>query len=129
LADLLPGFREAAKVDAPVNKTVPTLASENHEDIAPVSENITSTISTQHDVDMVVPQGEDIVYYVPSESEYKEGLQVAKQIYINRGIDVSAHPFWNRLDSDPDYQGEIVQGLKNKMENTIQLHAELNENN
>jgi hypothetical protein len=129
LADLLPEFREAAKVDAPVNKTVPTLASENHEDIAPVSENITSTISTQHDVDMVVPQGEDIVYYVPSESEYKEGLQVAKQIYINRGIDVSAHPFWNRLDSDPDYQGEIVQGLKNKMENTIQLHAELNENN
>jgi hypothetical protein len=129
LADLLPGFREAAKLDVPVNKTVPTLASENHEDIAPVSENITSTISTQHDVDMVVPQGEDIVYYVPSESEYKEGLQVAKQIYINRGIDVSAHPFWNRLDSDPDYQGEIVQGLKNKMENTIQLHAELNENN
>jgi hypothetical protein len=129
LADLLPGFREAAKVDAPVNKTVPTLASENHEDIAPVSENITSTISTQHDVDMVVPQGEDIVYYVPSESEYKEGLQVAKQIYINRGIDVSAHPFWNRLDSDPDYQGEIVQELKNKMENAIQLNAELNENN
>jgi hypothetical protein len=129
LADLLPGFREAAKVDAPVNKTVPTLASENHEDIAPVSENITSTISTQHDVDMVVPQAEDIVYYVPSESEYKEGLQVAKQIYINRGIDVSAHPFWNRLDSDPDYQGEIVQELKNKMENAIQLNAELNENN
>jgi hypothetical protein len=129
LADLLPEFREAAKVDAPVNKTVPTLASENHEDIAPVSENITSTISTQHDVDMVVPQGEDIVYYVPSESEYKEGLQVAKQIYINRGIDVSAHPFWNRLDSDPDYQGEIVQELKNKMENAIQLNAELNENN
>jgi hypothetical protein len=129
LADLLPGFREAAKLDAPVNKTVPTLASENHEDIAPVSENITSTISTQHDVDMVVPQGEDIVYYVPSESEYKEGLQVAKQIYINRGIDVSAHPFWNRLDSDPDYQGEIVQELKNKMENAIQLNAELNENN
>jgi hypothetical protein len=129
LADLLPGFREAAKLDVPVNKTVPTLASENHEDIAPVSENITSTISTQHDVDMVVPQGEDIVYYVPSESEYKEGLQVAKQIYINRGIDVSAHPFWNRLDSDPDYQGEIVQELKNKMENAIQLNAELNENN
>jgi hypothetical protein len=129
LADLLPEFREAAKLDVPVNKTVPTLASENHEDIAPVSENITSTISTQHDVDMVVPQGEDIVYYVPSESEYKEGLQVAKQIYINRGIDVSAHPFWNRLDSDPDYQGEIVQELKNKMENAIQLNAELNENN
>ncbi|MDX2415056.1 MAG: hypothetical protein QNK33_07685 [Bacteroidales bacterium] len=34
-------------------------------------------------------------------------------------IDVANHPFWSRIDSDPDYKEEIIQYLKSSVEKTI----------
>jgi hypothetical protein len=98
LAELIPGFREAAGMGAaPVR--VAQVAADHHDDVH------------------FVHSGEgDIVYHKLSDAELEAGLNRAEEIFREAGADLNEHPFWKRIHSDAGYKEEVLANVKTKLE-------------
>ena len=99
LADLVPGFREAANLEAAPTKVA-------------ASTSATTLSTSAYTADNT--EGEASDSFIPERSDYENAIKIARQVSINRGVDVENHPFWNRLDTDPDYMEELVLVLEKK---------------
>lgn len=126
LAQLVPGFKEAANLEAVEMTTRATdHDGHGHEAEARTDEHQHDFL-TQHDVAMVKPDESTIVYYVPERKEYIEWIEMARTIFEDEKIDMKEHPFWNRLDTDPDYLEEVIQELETRFERSIHYHVDIN---
>jgi hypothetical protein len=131
LEDLVPGFREATNSDAP-NSTIvqvsKSVAHVGHDDHTGHNHDQEHEFKTQFNTDLVTPAAEEIVYYVLTTEDCKRGIDLAKKVMIERGLDLQAHPFWNRLATDPDYEEELIQKMKKETTNSIHYHVEIDKN-
>ncbi len=92
LADLVPGFAEAANI-----------MTHDH-DHAHTTEN--GAQLTDLEGSLVQPEADQIVYVEIEREHLEEGLKMAYEItlktYEQAGMDINEHPFWNRIKSDQD---------------------------
>jgi hypothetical protein len=128
LVDLVPGFREASNLDTPASPMVQVAKSVDHDDHTGHNHGQEHEFKTQFNTEMVTPAADEIIYYVLTTEDCKRGIDLAKKVMIERGLDLQAHPFWNRLATDPDYEEELIQKMKKETTNSIHYHVEIDKN-
>ncbi|MBX2928054.1 MAG: hypothetical protein KF852_09485 [Saprospiraceae bacterium] len=105
LAELIPGFREAAGLGAAPVRVVQVADTDHHDDVH------------------FVHSGEgDIVYHQLSDAELEAGLHRAEEIFREAGADLNEHPFWKRIHSDAGYKEEVLANVKTKLEKAVHSH-------
>jgi hypothetical protein len=48
--------------------------------------------------------------------------RIAKEIQTKISIPIEEHPFWNKIDSEPQYREEIIQYVLSKFEKAVHTH-------
>jgi hypothetical protein len=48
--------------------------------------------------------------------------KIAKEIQTRISIPIEKHPFWNKIDSEPQYREEIIQYVLSKFEKAVHTH-------
>jgi hypothetical protein len=117
LAKLVPGFKEAAgiQMESPIKKEIDHSLSSH---VNPIGGN--------DNLDILTPDGTNILYFEITENMILEGIDMAEAIFIENGGDINTHPFWKRMKTDPSYNTEIVSELSSKMEKAVHMHQEVN---
>lgn len=115
LADLVPGFREAAGMEA------------SHEAHDPVAEIVTSfpAGSLEQQAIDAADRGEMIMIEITREY-FEEGLELARKKMLSAGVKIEGHPFWDKIDSDPSYKESVFKRTKAKMDETLHYHNDIN---
>jgi hypothetical protein len=135
LSELVPGFAEAAGLDP----------DDIH--IHDNSGNIND--ENQHPEDnLAYSDGDDILYFEISREQVESAIDAARETYVQILEDkekiaelfideetrellnskdylllpIEEHPFWNRIDSDPQYREEIIQYVQETMQKAIHTH-------
>ncbi len=69
-----------------------------------------------------------ITYFKITEEQIEEGIKLAKEKLKESGVDVEKHPFFMRLDSDPqykkDYEAKIFQAYDKEIQKKIKINSE-----
>lgn len=110
LAELVPGFREAAGLEKSSARII--AAETSHAD---------SEVHIAH------PGEGDIVYYELSDEELEAGFKLAEDIFMQTGLDLNEHPFWNRIYTDPGYKEEVADNVRTKFRRAVHTHQKINE--
>lgn len=113
LAELVPGFREAAGLPA----------HEDHQEKITV-EGIAETAAEE--VQIVHPSGDDMVYYQLTDEDIEAGFKLAEDIFKQTGMDLNDHPFWHRIYTEAPYKEEVKAELMEKFEHAVHIHQEIN---
>ena len=112
LADLIPGYREAAGLQPQnIEKTISAVAVKELAD---------------HEHYIVVPNESNIVYYQVTDSDIEKAFTLAADVSRKAGVDLSIHPFWKRIQSDPNYKANVVEDIKEKLKYAYHMHKEIN---
>jgi len=135
LASLVPGFADAAGVDA--NAEIP--------------ENTNSDAHVGHqdsEYHIAYSNEEDILYFEISREQIETSIEMAREQYqllldnaslvtnilfdeeatpyLNSDgvylVPIDQHPFWKKIDSDPTYKEEIIQYVKTSLESAMHTH-------
>ena len=135
LASLVPGFADASGFTP---SDIP-LEGYNNED---------ADIHQHTENGLTYSDGDDILYFEITREQVESALEMAREAYqqilddkeqINRLfmdedtrklvkseefilLPIEEHPFWKRIDSDPDYKEEIIQYVQSSMEKAIHTH-------
>ncbi len=77
-----------------------------------------STISTQ---DKFYPQEErTVIYYEITREQIIEGINLAEKTLKEKGVDLTNHPFFTRMETEPDFKecfiNDALGSVKNEME-------------
>lgn len=115
LAELVPGFKEAAGVDLQDNNQEKIIV-ERHAETAP------------EEVQLVHPSGEDMIYYQLTDADLEAGFKMAEDIFKKTGIDLNDHPFWHRIYTDASYKDEVKAEILEKFEHAVHTHQDINQN-
>jgi hypothetical protein len=124
LAQLVPGFKEAAGIKDEIKEGPAVSVKKSVEE--QVTPEYASDSDHEHD-----PNGrtseDDIVYYQVSEDELEASFALARKAFIEAGVDLSEHPFWQRIDTEPDYKEEVKQDMRKKLEFAMHTHKTINQ--
>ena len=55
--------------------------------------------------------GKTIVYHAITTDYLEQGIDLAEQIMKERGIDLTNHPFFSKLYSDPDFKQKTIDEM------------------
>jgi hypothetical protein len=120
LAQLVPGFAEAANIEG------------DFESPATLRDRGAQAASAGVSNDVYIPDpldrlgADDILYFEVSMDEIEAGFAMARQAFDDRGIDLSDHPFWKRIDTDPAYKEQVTQDIRRKLKTAMHTHKEIN---
>jgi hypothetical protein len=121
LAELLPGFAEAANIE-PVDH-------DHKEDITERQEEVVYPSNEEYEI--VETTADQIVYFPVERDLLEEGFRLAEQIaievYAKSDKDIKDHPFWNRIYSEPGFKEEVLGDMAEELKNTMHSHKDLNE--
>jgi hypothetical protein len=56
-------------------------------------------------------------------------LDEAQKLFVEKGGDVSKHPFWKRINSDPGYKASVMNQMKEAFRKGMHTHQEINSGN
>jgi hypothetical protein len=137
LAELLPGYAEATGFKPSTNPAVDR----------PKSNQVDQDYSNLTEADITYPSADDIIYFeIPRDQveasfdlamevyqqtiENKNGLQKIllgdSELMVNpEGVVIMSleeHPFWSRINSDPEYREEILQYVQTSLEASLYTH-------
>lgn len=136
LANLIPGYAEAMGSNSDSNEL---------ED-----NKIEKSEIVESDFNLAYHNENDIIYFEISEDQIRSAIDMAREQYqemlndpngINKlltdennvgykGIEnmalipIEEHPFWQKIDSDPEYKNEIVNLIQSKLEKAFHTHKE-----
>ncbi len=114
LADLVPGFREAAGLEESHD-------GHDHSDhIEPFADG-----SIEQQAIDAAGRGEMIMIEITREN-FDEGLELARKRMLDAGAVLEGHPFWDKIDADPSYKDYIFKKTKAKMDETLHYHNDIN---
>jgi len=132
LAELVPGFAEATGFDGKATQTT----RQQVEQSQPVPDAHTHVLA--HD-------DQDIVYFTISRAQVEASFEIAREQYQEMlhnpetrhllanekagyknmvMMPVDQHPFWQKLESDPQYREEIIQFVQKKFEKAVHTHRQ-----
>ncbi len=113
LAKLVPGFKEAAGLSEPVTvkNTViqPKVTTADH-----------AAVEIAHTT------AGAIVYFEVSDDQVEKGLVIAQKMFIEKGGDINAHPFWKKMKNDPAYKQVVINEMKKKIKESMHFHKDIN---
>ncbi len=112
LARLLPGFKEAAGLEGEF-----IVVEESQDHVASVN---------QTDLNYLTPDSSNIIYFEITRKQINEGAVLAEKMFVENGGDITTHPFWKRMKSDPSYSDQVINELTVKLNKTIHMHKEVN---
>ncbi|PHK98295.1 hypothetical protein [Neolewinella marina] len=84
-------------------------------------------LNDENTPNLIHPQAEDIVYYQPSREDLKTMIVKARAIFLAEGGEIDKHPFWARLESDPNYQKDVLREMEERFDKAVHYHNHLNE--
>ena len=113
LADLVPGFEES-------------MASISNHTKAEIAGNDNRPIRQPNEL-LVHAQADDIVYYEVTDDEISDMIRMAKKIFLESGEKTEDHPFWSKMENEPEYEQEIRNLMKSKFEKAVHFHKSYNE--
>lgn len=120
LAQLLPGFKEAAGVESDLVETPVVKAAEWIETVRSVPfasyENVSHERATAG----------EIMYYEATDEELEAGFAMARDIHIKAGVDLSDHPFWQRIENEPGYKEEFKMDVRKQLKEAMHYHKKVN---
>lgn len=132
LASLVPGFAEAVGFEG---ENVPVKADQSGQD---------QSVSDPHS-HVLAHENEDIIYFTISRGQVEASFDIAKEQYQEMLTDpearrllgndnadyknmalmpVDEHPFWQKLETDPQYREEIIQFVQKKFEKAVHTHKQ-----
>ena len=77
--------------------------------------------------ELMVEPGPDQIIYLPVTEEHLEAAyKQVEEAYIQRGVDLSKHPFFNRMDTEPSYKAEVFADIKTKLKHSVHTHQQIN---
>ncbi len=112
LARLVPGYAEAVGIKA--------------ESVEPHQHATPPTTIAHEDVHFITPDASNVVYFEPTREQLLEGLALAEQLFVDGGGELSAHPFWSRMQSDMNYREAVIDQLEVKLKKSMHMHKEIN---
>lgn len=113
LADLVPGFREAAGME-----------DDDHDHSEHSHQSFADGSLEQQAVD-AAGNGEMIMIEITRE-HFEEGLELARKKLLAAGAELEGHPFWEKIDSDASYKESVFKRTKAKMDETLHYHNAIN---
>lgn len=120
LADLVPGFKEAAGIEGS------GIAVDHDHDHDHGDEELSfAEGSFEQQVVDASERGEMIMIEI-TEQHFEEGLNLAKQKLLDAGQKLDDHPFWSKIESDASYKSSIFKKVKAKMDETLHYHNDIN---
>ncbi len=120
LAELVPGFKEAAGVEGEFSSTRSPKSLQKEEAI----ELTNNDAYNQHPHDRTAAN--DVIYYEVTDEELEAGFAMAQEMYTKYGVDISDHPFWNRISTESGYKEEVMQNMRVKLKHAMHMHQEIN---
>jgi len=120
LADLVPGFREAAGIEGEYLATATDHSQHDHKDEIPV-------VTSIKELNPAEIGHNEIVMIELTKEHYEEGLKMAREQFIESGGNVETHPFWIKMSTDESYNESIYQKVKSKFDKTLHYHRDINE--
>ena len=122
LAKLVPGFAEAANIE-----TNDEVVGHDHAD----HETVSAPAVTGADQFVSHSSSSEIVYFNIDRQQLEEGLKLAednaRRVYEKNGLDIMDHPFWNRLNTDPNYKEELFEEIQEELKYSFHTHKAINE--
>jgi hypothetical protein len=120
LADLVPGFAEAAGMNSSDNDH----DGHGHEFKETFSE-------ASHLEEAFIQSTTDQVVYFPVKREYlEEGFKLAeaqtKKVFAEMGVDMDTHPFWGRIYNEEGFKEEVLDGIAEDLKQAMHTHNEIN---
>ena len=65
-----------------------------------------------------------VIYHEVTRGEILEGINMARKIFKDKGIDTEKHPFFAKLDAEPDYKecfvNDAITSFNNEMDKYYQ---------
>lgn len=128
LASLVPGYAEATgykgqPVDIdyqPTQKPQPNSITEDNVAYSNPEDIIYFEISRDQVESSIDLARENYIQLLDNKEELTNILQAGQELKMNSQgtiiMPIEDHPFWKRMDSDPQYKEEIIQYVKNSME-------------
>jgi hypothetical protein len=118
LANLVPGFKEAMEDDICITEhTISEKALDKKEK---------KTTHNEHNHGLLQPNTDDIVYITPTRDQLLESLEQAKAIYLQSGKSLDEHPFWKKINNEPEYKEEILLLMESKFDKALHTHKSIN---
>ena len=137
LASLVPGYAEATGIDYDKN------VNDNNTELS--NKNIVTP-----EANLVQHNENDILYFEISEEQINTAIDMARDQYqiiledpdglnnllmgenkaVFEGLEnialipIEDHPFWQKIDSDPDYKERIINLIQSKLEKAFHSHKE-----
>jgi hypothetical protein len=110
LARLVPGFKEAAGIKGNEVSILPPNPPAGHNDHAgEISANASN-----------------IVYFEVSKDQLNAMFAMAEKLFIDNGGDMSTHPFWKRIKSEPGFKEATMQQVAEKFRAAMHTHQDIN---
>ncbi len=121
ISELKTALNEVKSLIAKITSgSLPVAVTESPTKVATVNSN-----TTGH-VDFLQQTESDIVYFKITTAQTTEMLSGAQRLMVERGVDVSTHPFWSRINSDPGYKNTVMEQMKSAFEKGMHTHKEIN---
>lgn len=115
LADLVPGFREAAGIE------------ETHEGHDHTSEVVAFEPGSLEQQAIDAAERGEVIMIEITRDHFEEGLELARKKMISAGANLEGHPFWDQIDNDASFKESIFKRVKSRMDETLHFHNDINE--
>jgi hypothetical protein len=115
LADLVPGFAEAANIN------------NSRDDYDQTRSEVQSQQPAQDESHLLHATADQIVYFPVERSYLEEAFRLVEDATKKTGMDLNKHPFWNRIHTDPGYKEELFVEYADKLKTAVHTHQEINE--
>ncbi len=74
---------------------------------------------------LITPDASNVVYHQVTRIELDKAVEVAEKLMKEKGVDISNHPFWKKMKSDPSYKAEVYTKIENAIVAGIERNKEL----
>ena len=115
-----------------INSMVARLASGSKETGEVKTDNVVKTPvftpngKDNHPVDFIKQDAGTVVYFDITTEQTTTMLDMAQKLFVEKGGDVTTHPFWKKINSDPGYKQVIMNEIKKTFRNGMHTHQEIN---
>jgi hypothetical protein len=114
LAKLVSGYKNPAPMQ---EVTINNVTGKNDHPEFDITTSGTTTIKKDHS---------DVVYFDVTHSQVQAMFDMAEKIFVENGGDVTKHPFWSKIKSDPSYKEATMQQLESKFKQAVHSHKNVN---
>jgi hypothetical protein len=133
LKDLIPGFAAALNQDGTAVDHI--IANEDHEshhaeeghnhDAHQINYDEKSFSDVAMENGLTELNSDEIVYFPVDRHFLEKALVMAEDAFEKSGIDLSNHPFWQRIHAEPDYKEEVFAKIGEKLKTAMHTHHQI----